>query len=203
MAVSLLVHGSFIAMITLLNAAASPERRPVAIDLGLLGPTARHGPSAPAPARPKPRQVVQPESVAQDAAPSLEEKRPEVAAATASVSDSFVPGPDGVPASTGDVAAEQDGPQQAYVNEYFAYIRDRIVKNLFFPPAARRLGWSGKVSVSFVICRDGRVDQVRIVQSTGFDVLDRNVVAAIKRASPFPRPPVEAELTLPIVYKLL
>ena len=203
MTVSLLVHGSFIALIMLLNAASNLERRPVAIDLGLLGPAVRPGPSAPAPARPKPRPAVQPASVTQDAVPSPEVKQPEVEAPAGPGNDVSETGSGSVPGVTGDVAAEQEGLEQAYVNEYFTYIRDKIVKNLFFPPTARKMGWSGKVSVSFVICRDGRVEQVRIVQSTGFEVLDRNVVNAIKRASPFPRPPVEAELTLPIVYKLL
>ena len=203
MTVSLLVHGSFIALITLLNTASNLERRPVAIDLGLLSSAVRPGSSAPVRARPKPRPVVQPESASQDAAPSPEVKQPEVGESAASGSGEPSSGTDSVPGDTGDGDAEQAGLQQAYVNEYFAYIRDKIVKSLFFPPAARKMGWSGKVSVSFVICRDGRVEQVKIVQSTGFEVLDRNVVDAIKRASPFPRPPIEAELTLPIVYKLL
>ena len=203
MTVSLLVHGSFIALITLLNTASNLERRPVAIDLGLLSSAVRPGSSAPARARPMPRPAVQPESASQDAAPSPEVKQPEVGESAASGSGEPSSGTDSVPGDTGDGDAEQAGLQQAYVNEYFAYIRDKIVKSLFFPPAARKMGWSGKVSVSFVICRDGRVEQVKIVQSTGFEVLDRNVVDAIKRASPFPRPPVEAELTLPIVYKLL
>jgi protein TonB len=194
MTVSLLVHGSFIALIALLNAMSNVERRPVAINLGLLGPPVRSGATAPAPARPKPRPAVQPASVSQDAATSPGEKQPGVEASTASKSGPGVPG-EGV--------SEREGLQQAYLNEYFAYIRDRIVKNLFFPPAARNRGWSGRICVSFVIGKDGRVGQVRIVQSTGFEVLDRNVIDAIKRASPFPRPPVEAELTLPIVYKLL
>lgn len=203
MTVSLLLHGSFIAMITLLNAVSTVERRPIVIDLGLLSSAVRPGSSAPARARPKPGPAVQPESASQDAAPSPEVKQPEVEASAAPGSGASASGVDTTPGGTGDGIAAQAGLQQGYVNEYFAYIRDRIVKNLYFPPAARKMGWSGKVCVSFVICRDGRVEQVRIVQSTGFEVLDRNVVDAIKRASPFPRPPVEAELTLPIVYKLL
>jgi protein TonB len=203
MTASLLIHGSFIALIALLNAASNPERRPVSIDLGLLGPTARPGPSAPAPAGPKPRKAVQPESVSQDAAPSPEEKQPETDPTIASGSDASASGSDSVPAGNGNGAVDQNGLRQTYVNEYFAYIRDRILKNLYFPPAARTMGWSGKVAVSFVICRDGRVENVKIVESTGFEVLDRNVVNAIKRASPFPRPPVESQLILPILYKLL
>jgi protein TonB len=33
-------------------------------------------------------------------------------------------------------------------------------------------------------------------------MLDKNVVETIKRASPFPAPPVRAEIVLPITYEL-
>lgn len=200
---SLLFHGSLIALFMLLSAAVEREHRPIAVDLGLLAPAGRSAPSSSAPARPKRMPAVQPPSASPDAAPSPDNMPPDIQEAvsppgdrSSDVSERDMNGP-------GNGATDTKGMQQAYLNEYFMYIRDRIVKNLFFPPAARSMGWSGRVSVSFVICRDGRVEQVRIVQSTGFEVLDRNVIAAIKRSSPFPVPPVEAELFLPIVYKLL
>jgi len=40
------------------------------------------------------------------------------------------------------------------------------------------------------------------VESSGFEVLDSNVIATIKAVSPFPRPPVKAELHVPIIYRL-
>jgi protein TonB len=89
-----------------------------------------------------------------------------------------------------------------YVKRHFNYIRDMIQGNLSYPSIARRMGWTGKVIVSFVVCKDGRVENIKIVESSGFAILDRNAMETIKKVSPFPRPPVSAELIVPIAYML-
>lgn len=110
---------------------------------------------------------------------------------------------DGSSAGDGREQADAEGLRRTYLDEYFFVIRDRIVKNLVFPPYARKMGWSGKAAVSFVICRNGHVENVRIVETTGHAVLDRQVVEAVRQVAPFPYPPIEAEITLPIVFRLL
>lgn len=92
--------------------------------------------------------------------------------------------------------------RQMYLKEHFSYIRDIINKNISYPYMARKMGWSGKVKVSFIIAEDGSVKDVKILESSGFDLLDRNAADAIKKASPFPRPPVSAEVIVPVVYRL-
>ena len=59
-----------------------------------------------------------------------------------------------------------------------------------------------RVLISFVICRDGSVKDIRIVKSSGFKALDKKAVEVIQKTAPFPRPPVSAELIIPITYKL-
>lgn len=89
-----------------------------------------------------------------------------------------------------------------YLAEQFAYIRDIIHRQLVYPKRARREGLSGVVRVSFVIQENGAVDSVRILGSSGYEILDTSAVEAIRRAAPFPRPPVRAELRMPIFYRL-
>lgn len=89
-----------------------------------------------------------------------------------------------------------------YVKQHFAYIKERIEKEFVYPRIARRRGMEGKVIVSFVICEDGTVHGVKIVESSGRKILDNNAIACVKRAAPFPPPPTRAELVFPIVYKL-
>lgn len=89
-----------------------------------------------------------------------------------------------------------------YLKEHFAYIRDLIMKHLSYPQMARKMGWKGKVIVAFVISENGTVEDSRIVRSSGYDVLDHNTLKTIRDAQPFPKPPVKAELVIPIVYKL-
>jgi protein TonB len=89
-----------------------------------------------------------------------------------------------------------------YLKEHFASIRDQILQNLVYPQAARRLGWSGKVVVSFVVTTDGAVDKVKVLTSSNYQMLDRNAVETVLKAAPFPRPPISVELVMPIGYKL-
>ena len=89
-----------------------------------------------------------------------------------------------------------------YLHTHFAYIRDLILKNITYPPMAKKLGWQGNMRVSFVIREDGKVQQLKIVKSSGYEVLDRNVVETVRKVQPFPRPPLQAEIVIPVVYAI-
>jgi len=41
-----------------------------------------------------------------------------------------------------------------------------------------------------------------VVASSGFDLLDNNVINTIRAMAPFPHPPVKAELRVPIICRL-
>lgn len=89
-----------------------------------------------------------------------------------------------------------------YSREHYAFIKDLIEKNLTYPPRARKMGWTGRVVVCFQVLISGRVDRIRIRDSSGYEILDRNVVDTIREVEPFPRPPEWVELSMPIVYRL-
>ncbi len=89
-----------------------------------------------------------------------------------------------------------------YVEANFHHIKDNIQKGITYPRIARQMGWEGKVIVSFVVGRDGTVQDVHIVESSGFAALDKNAIATIKKAAPFPCPLVRAELVVPVIYRL-
>lgn len=121
------------------------------------------------------------------------------------VTENDVGGQDSEGDERADIAAAPDANdtgQKRYLKEHFFFIRDIIIKNLSYPSTARRMGWEGKVLVSFVINNDGFVSDIKIVESSGFGILDKNAVETVKKASPFPRPPVRAELVMPVVYEL-
>lgn len=84
----------------------------------------------------------------------------------------------------------------------YVWIRDAIQHAITYPAAARRMGWEGKVVVAFHLLPDGSVRDVRIVQGSGHAALDRGAIDAVRTASPFPRPPVEAEVITPVIYRL-
>ena len=101
----------------------------------------------------------------------------------------------------GAVSAETA--KNRYQREHFNYIRDLILKHLIYPPVARRMHWSGKVTISFTIGENGDASNIRVLDSSGHQLLDQSAVETVKKAAPFPKPPVPAQITMPVNYKLL
>ncbi len=105
-------------------------------------------------------------------------------------------------ASTGTGAKGGNHGKGSGMRYDFNYVRQRILRNLRFPEIARKMGLSGKIVVSFVLKTDGQVERITVVSSSGHKLLDNTVVSTIRRVAPFPRPPVSAQLMLPIVFHL-
>jgi protein TonB len=92
--------------------------------------------------------------------------------------------------------------QQRYLNEHFTYIRNLIIKRLVYPRIARRMGWSGRVVLTFVVAEDGNVHSLHVRESSGYPVLDNSAMETVKSVAPFPRPPVAAEIVMPVQFQL-
>ncbi|GAC1469402.1 MAG: TonB family protein [Desulfuromonadaceae bacterium] len=105
------------------------------------------------------------------------------------------------PAAEGRPSPEKA--QQRYLKEHFAYIRELITKQLVYPPMARKMNWSGKVVVAFTIAEDGTVHAIRVVETSGFPILDKSAVETVRSVAPFPKPPVRAEIFVPINFRLM
>ena len=103
----------------------------------------------------------------------------------------------------GSPVKSRETQRKGYLKEQFFYIRDLVQKKAVYPRMAQRLSWEGNVAVSFLILADGTVRDIKVVTSSGKDILDKNAVEAVRNASPFPRPPVEVELRIPLTYKLM
>ncbi len=101
---------------------------------------------------------------------------------------------------TGGISA--DALRKKYLSEHFAYIKNIIQENITYPARAQRMGWQGKVIIDFIILENGNATNIKIAQSSGFEVLDDNVIKTVEAVAPFPKPPVKAELRVPIIYRL-
>jgi protein TonB len=89
-----------------------------------------------------------------------------------------------------------------YIKAHYSYIKDLVFKHLIYPAKARKMGWEGKVITSFIVSSAGNAKDVRIAKSSGHQILDESAVRAINDASPFPKPPAEAQIIIPILYRL-
>lgn len=139
------------------------------------------------------KQLPEPDRAIKSSA-GLPEKSAAVVRKTASISPVAV---------TAKVAEIPEIQQRQYLKEHFNYIRDLIGKRLVYPSMARRMHWQGKTVVAFVIKQDGSVHSLRVVKTSGFALLDRCAIETVRDAAPFPRPPVQAEIVLPVSFNLV
>jgi TonB family protein len=85
---------------------------------------------------------------------------------------------------------------------HFSFIRDTIMQGIVYPEHARRRGWEGKVVLSFTVRENGSIDDIKVVTSSGFPVLDENARGTIARTSFRKKVPVRLYVLLPVEYKL-
>jgi len=75
--------------------------------------------------------------------------------------------------------------EPAYIS-YFNRIKQAIEQNWQYPELALRYGLQGRLSLEFAVGSSGELEQLRIVRSSGSQLLDDEALRAIKSAAPFP-----------------
>ena len=91
---------------------------------------------------------------------------------------------------------------------YSAILNKAIAKQKNYPRIATMRGWQGKTIIDLKIDGQGNLINSKIKQKSGFKILDKEGMAMVKRASPFPKPPKELEslgsfnVTVPISFSL-
>lgn len=72
--------------------------------------------------------------------------------------------------------------------KYFSYtlkLKNKIEYIWRYPQSAAERGIQGNLLLTFTIQRNGYVSEVRVVSTSGYEILDLEAVRAIKEASPF------------------
>lgn len=97
--------------------------------------------------------------------------------------------------------------RNAAVEAFMRQLSDHIRPYQHYPEDALLRGMSGTVTVQFVLERNGAVQAIHVVTSSGHAVLDKAAIAAIMRAQPLPEIPSELAdrfvVNLPMDYGLL
>jgi TonB family protein len=86
-------------------------------------------------------------------------------------------------------------------------IKQKIQEEKTYPRAALRIGYQGAARIVFKVLPSGRIENLMLVQSSNFKVLDQEALAAVKRASPFRTFPEdlkesEIEIEVDIIFKI-
>jgi len=93
--------------------------------------------------------------------------------------------------------------EKEFLNAHLGEIRGMLLQNLKYPKMAQKLKMQGEVRITFLLGTDGSVDNVKVVESSGFEILDEDAVSLIeKTASKFPKPSKSVRITVPLSYVL-
>lgn len=85
--------------------------------------------------------------------------------------------------------------------DYLEMLNLRIHRVKEYPESARSRHIQGRVMVKFVLLADGSLKDVQVVKSSRHKNLDEAAVNAVKKAAPFPKPPVSLFET-PVTFQI-
>lgn len=153
------------------------------------------------PAMQREQKIATPMENSEQAVPVKQEQQDIPAPATQRFVDAH-PGGQSESNSASASAGAGEAAKTQYVSVQFITIRDKIMRSLVYPLVARKMGWAGKVKVAFTVREDGNVEDLSVIESSGFSVLDKNAIETIRKCCPLPRPPVKVALVMPVVYRL-
>lgn len=78
-----------------------------------------------------------------------------------------------------------DTKDKRYVS-YAAVIKGKIMKNWVYPVQAREYLIEGRLTALFSLKKSGNMVDIAIIRRSGYEILDNEVIRAIKSAAPFP-----------------
>jgi protein TonB len=81
-------------------------------------------------------------------------------------------------------------------------IRGQVLNKLHYPRMARKKGWYGKLVLGFILCTDGSVEDLEVVESSGHKVLDLAALQAVASNAPFKGDYSRTLVRLPINFQL-
>ena len=93
--------------------------------------------------------------------------------------------------------------EEQYLDDHLSTIRELLVKYRKYPSQAVRLKQEGAVKVTFRLKQNGDVEDIRIMGSSGYELLDDDAIALVQKVSEyFPKPPKTVRITVPLNYAL-
>ena len=89
---------------------------------------------------------------------------------------------------------------------YVRVVQTKIVKATYYPRQAKDAGWEGNVKLSLNITSNGDLKEIKILQSSGYKILDEAACEAASKQAPYPPFPPQIDsqelwVDVPIVYR--
>lgn len=86
-------------------------------------------------------------------------------------------------------------------------LRDELAKHFYYPAVAQRRNWQGEVLIEFTVKSNGKITQININKSSGYEILDNAAIDALRKIDSKDKFSLvlngqSIEKTLPIIYAL-
>ncbi len=101
-----------------------------------------------------------------------------------------------------EITVDLNTTEYKYIS-YFTKLKERIYQVWKYPKESQARREHGNVRIVFTLRKDGYLENVRIIQPSGFENLDREVLRTIRIASPynpFPKSWEEEKLKIPATF---
>ena len=101
-----------------------------------------------------------------------------------------------------EITVDLNTTEYKYIS-YFTKLKERIYQVWKYPKESQARREQGNVRIVFTLRKDGYLENVRIIQPSGFENLDREVLRTIRIASPynpFPESWEEEKLKIPATF---
>jgi protein TonB len=91
------------------------------------------------------------------------------------------------PAATPPAEETRETPAPSFISRRATEaVREKLSEYVFYPEQARRLGIEGTVTLFVELAADGRVEDVRVVESSGHAILDNAAIRGFYAVGRFP-----------------
>jgi protein TonB len=93
------------------------------------------------------------------------------------------------------------------LGNYGSLLSREFAKHKQYPRIAQMRGWQGTVRIELHIDANGNIISSIVSESSGFEVLDKQSLEMVRKASPLPLPPEalhgrEFRIIVPIAFRL-
>ena len=112
------------------------------------------------------------------------------------------------------IAAKENQSQTAVTKKKNSISKAHVVSIIYkqlnnhftYPKIAQKRNWQGQVIISFRLNRDGNIQNIKIMHSSGYGILDQAAVASLKKVGQLPQITTllnsGMEIQMPIIYQL-
>jgi TonB family protein len=176
LAASLLIHGALLFSVSLYGS-NNPVTRHELFDVDYVAPEERHAPDKKAPP-PAPE-------IKADVPPLMKKPAGTAALKKPVIQDPAATAPVPVPEKEATVSLDRAGKKPSRYDPYLQHLRARINAVWEYPAAAKQQQLEGSLTLRFSIARNGSLIDVRMLRSSGADILDREALRTIHDAAPF------------------